>query len=88
MWSVIIAPQAVRMMTPPFVNFGCDLVKGSSLLSAIGVAELAYQATVISGETFRYLEIFTVAAVFYFIIIFPMSLFARVREKMLNEARV
>ena len=47
MWSVIIAPQAVRMMTPPFVNFGCDLVKGSSLLSAIGVAELAYQATVI-----------------------------------------
>ena len=87
MWSVIIAPQSVRMMTPPFVNFVCDLVKGSSLLSAIGVAELAYQATVISGETFRYLEIFTVAAVFYFIIIFPMSLFARVREKMLNEAR-
>ena len=75
------------MMTPPLMNFICDLVKGSSLLSAIGVAELAYQATVISGETFRYLEIFTVAGVFYFLIIFPMSVFARVREKKLNEAQ-
>ena len=87
MWSVIIIPQAARMMTPPLMNFICDLVKGSSLLSAIGVAELAYQATVISGETFRYLEIFTVAGVFYFLIIFPMSVFARVREKKLNEAQ-
>ena len=86
MWSVIIVPQAARMMTPPFMNFLCDLIKGSSLLSAIGVAELAYQATVISGETFRYLEIFTVAGVFYFLIIFPISMIARVRERQLKEA--
>ena len=87
MWAVVIGPQAARMMTPPLMNFICDLVKGSSLLSAIGVAELAYQATVISGETFRYLEIFTVAGVFYFLIIFPISVIARVRAKKLNEAQ-
>ena len=83
-FSVVVAPQAIRMMTPPFVNFVCDLVKVSSLLSAIGIAELAFRASVISGETFRYLEIFTVAGVFYFLIIFPLSLFARVRERKLS----
>ena len=88
-WSFtfIIAPQAARMMTPPFMNFLCDLVKVSSLLSAIGITELAYQASIISGETFRYLEIFTVAGVFYFLIIFPLSLYSRIRERQLAAAQ-
>lgn len=86
-FAVVIAPQAVRMMTPPFVNFVCDLVKVSALLSAIGITELAFRASVIAGETFRYLEIFSVAGVFYFIIIFPLSLFARIRERKLNLAQ-
>ncbi len=88
-WSftVIIAPQAARMMTPPFVNFICDLVKVSSLLSSIGITELAYHASIISGETFRYFEIFTLAGVFYFLIIFPLSLFARIREGQLAAAQ-
>ena len=86
-FAVVIAPQAVRMMTPPFINFVCDLVKVSSLLSAIGIAELAFRASVLGGETFRYLEIFTVAGVFYFIMIFPLSLFARIREKRHNLAQ-
>ena len=80
-YGVVISPQAVRMMIPPFVNFICDLVKVSSLLSAIGITELAYHASVISGETFRYLEIFTAAGILYFLIIFPLSMFARHREK-------
>lgn len=83
----VIAPQATRMMTPPFINFICDLVKVSSLLSAIGITELAYHASIISGETFRYLEIFTLAGVFYFLIIFPLSLFARIRERQLRSAQ-
>ena len=86
-FAVVIAPQAARMMTPPFVNFVCDLVKVSSLLSAIGITELAYRASIISGETFRYLEIFTAAGVLYFLIIFPLSVFARWREKKLAVAR-
>ena len=86
-YGVVISPQALRMMIPPFVNFVCDLVKVSSLLSAIGITELAYHASVISGETFRYLEIFTVAGVLYFLIIFPLSMFARHREKKLAVAR-
>lgn len=86
LYWVVISPQALRMMIPPFVNFICDLVKVSSLLSAIGITELAYRASIISGETFRYLEIFTVAGVLYFIIIFPLSMFARHREKKLAVA--
>ena len=54
---------------------------------AIGITELSYHASIISGETFRYLEIFTLAGVFYFLIIFPLSLYARIRERKLNVAQ-
>ena len=86
LWSVVVAPQAARIMTPPFVNFVCDLVKVSSLLATIGIAELAYQATIISGETYRHFEIFTVAGVLYFLIIFPLSTYARRREVAIRKS--
>lgn len=86
-YAQIIGPQSIRIMTPPFVNFVCDLVKVSSLLSAIGITELVWQASVLGGETYRYFELFTVAGIFYFLIIFPLSMFARMREKKLARAQ-
>ena len=63
------------------MNFLCDLVKTSSLLSAIGIAELAYEATIVGGDTLRFFEIYTVAGVFYFMILYPFSLMSRYFEK-------
>lgn len=79
-WRRIILPQAVRRMMPAFVNFLTELLKASSLLSAIGIAEMAYQANTLGAETFRYVEFLTAIAVLYFAVIFPLSLYARRAE--------
>lgn len=79
-WKTVIIPQAVKVVFPAFVNFTSDLVKISSLLSTIGIADLAYQASVLTGENYRYLEIYTLAAVYYLIMIVPLSLYGRYCE--------
>ena len=49
----------------------------TSLLAAITVGELAYQAYILGSQTFKYNEFFTSVAIAYFLMIFPVSLLAR-----------
>lgn len=79
-WRRVVLPPAVRRMMPNFVNFLTKLLKASSLLSTIGVAEIVYQATVLGNETFAYLEFLTAVAVLFFMLIFPLSLYVRRAE--------
>lgn len=76
----IILPQACRRMIPPFVNESVALLKFSSLVSVLGVADLTYQAQVLSTTTFRPIEIFTFIAVVYFVLCTAMSYCARLLE--------
>jgi His/Glu/Gln/Arg/opine family amino acid ABC transporter permease subunit len=76
-WAAIILPQAIKLMIPAFISFFTDLVKVSGLLSAIGVGELIYQATVISNQTWKHFEMFTLVGVIYIAIITPLSLAAQ-----------
>jgi His/Glu/Gln/Arg/opine family amino acid ABC transporter permease subunit len=80
MWLRIILPPAIRRMIPNFVNFLTELLKASSLLSTIGVAEIVYQATVLGNQTFAYIEFLTAVAVIFFVLIFPLSLYVRHAE--------
>lgn len=80
LWRFIILPQAIRRMMPAFVNFLTELVKASSLLSAIGITELVYQASTLGAQTFRYVEFLSAIALLYFLIILPFSLYARRSE--------
>ena len=84
-WRKIILPVAVRRMIPAFMNFLTDLVKASALLSAIGIGELFYQASVLGNTTYRHMEFFTAIAVLYFGIIFPLSVYARRAERRVVE---
>ena len=83
-WRFIILPQALKLMVPPLVNYFTELIKNTTLLSAIGVAELALQAYLLGGQTYRYLEFLSAIAFIYFVIIFPFTLFSRRFEK-INE---
>jgi His/Glu/Gln/Arg/opine family amino acid ABC transporter permease subunit len=80
-WRHVIVPPAVRNMMPAIISLIADLVKASSLLSAIGVAELYYEANVLAAETYRYMELLSAAAVLYFLTIFSLSMTARRAEK-------
>jgi His/Glu/Gln/Arg/opine family amino acid ABC transporter permease subunit len=83
LWAEVILPQALRMMIPAFIGVVTLVVKISGLASAIGVGELVYEASIVSGQTYRHFELFTAVAIFYFMLIFPLSLLAQSYERKL-----
>lgn len=54
--KAVIVPQAFRRMLPPLGNEAIMLLKDSSLVSAIGLAELAFAARTVAGVYSRYWE--------------------------------
>ena len=74
----IVMPQALKRMIPPLVNQAVLQLKNTSLLSVLAVPDLLYQ--LITSATYRPLETYTMIAVIYFIILFPMTRVARVLE--------
>jgi polar amino acid transport system permease protein len=73
----VVLPQAFRRMIPPFVNESVSILKFSSLVSVLGVADLTYQATVLSTTSFRPIEIFTFIALIYLALCSALAYFAR-----------
>ena len=61
----VILPQALRRMLPPLASEFITLLKDSSLLSVIGVAELAYVQNTITGRYSVYEEpLYTIALIY------------------------
>lgn len=69
----VVLPQAVRRMVPPFLNQSIIQLKNTSLVSTIAVPDLLYQGTLITSDTYRPLEVYTVVAVIYFALLFPAT---------------
>lgn len=62
----IILPQAFRRMLPALGNNAIAILKDSSLISAIGLAELAYAARTVAGASARYWEPYiTISCVYW-----------------------
>nr|WP_306267730.1 amino acid ABC transporter permease [Pararhizobium sp. IMCC3301] len=81
----IILPQAVKRMIPAFLERAIELMKTTTLVSTISYADLLYQANSIAQSTYRSLEVFTIAAGIYFIVIFACSMGVRVLEHRLGK---
>jgi polar amino acid transport system permease protein len=69
----VVLPQAVRRMVPPFMNQSIIQLKNTSLVSTIAVPDLLYQGTLITADTYKPLEVYTVVAVIYFALLFPAT---------------
>ena len=69
----IIMPQAFKNILPALGNEFISVIKESSMVSVIGVAELMYNAGIVRGNTALGLEPVIVAAVIYFIITFILT---------------
>ena len=61
----IIVPQAIRVMVPPLGNSFNGLMKQTSVLSVIGVAEMFQAGATMSAATFKVFEIYLVVAFYY-----------------------
>ena len=82
----VILPQAVKRMIPPFMNQSIIQLKNTSLVSTIAVADLLYQGTIITAATYRPLEVYTMVAIIYFLVLFPLTLAAQQVERRLARA--
>ncbi len=82
----VILPQALKIATPPTVGFMVQIVKNTSLASAIGFVELARAGQVINNSTFQPFVIFMLIAVLYFSLCYPLSVWSRHLERKFNVA--
>ena len=80
---LVVLPQAVRRMVPPFMNQSIIQLKNTSLVSTIAVPDLLYQGQLITADTYRPLEVYTMIAIIYFCLLFPTTLLAQVYERRL-----
>jgi polar amino acid transport system permease protein len=81
----IVLPQAVRRMVPPLVNQSITQLKNTALLYVVAVPDLMYTGSIITAETYRPLEVYTSVAAMYFIMLYPMTLFAKRLEVRVDQ---
>ncbi|CAB3764557.1 ABC transporter permease [Burkholderia sp. MSh2] len=67
MWRVIL-PQGLRIAIPPVGSRMIALIKDTSLASTITVVELTRVADQVGASTFRYLEMFLMVGLIYWVI--------------------
>ena len=69
----VVLPQAARMMVPPFVNYGVQLLKDTSLVSSIAAPEIMFRARNLVMETYDSMTIYLLVAAIYLAISIPLS---------------
>lgn len=82
----VILPQAVRIATPPTVGFMVQIIKSTSLASVVGFVELARSGQIINNSIFEPFLIYSIIAVIYFALCFPISLWSRSLERRVGFA--
>jgi polar amino acid transport system permease protein len=83
----VILPQASRIAIAPTVGFSVQVVKGTALASIIGFVELTKAGTMLNNATFRPFVVYSLVALIYFCLCFPLSWCAKQIEGRLNVAR-
>ncbi|WP_372921750.1 amino acid ABC transporter permease [Roseovarius sp.] len=78
---IAIIPQAIRLAGPPYINTSIMLIKGTSLVSIIGIWELTLAGQQIVERTLAAFQIFGGVALIYFVICFSLSCYGRYLER-------
>ena len=81
----VVLPQAVKIMTPSFINQFVMTLKDTSLLAVIGFAELTYQGQQIYAANFRTGETLLIVAALYFIVINLLTMLSNQLDKRFNK---
>jgi polar amino acid transport system permease protein len=76
----VILPQSMRRFLPPWINSVTDAVKGSALLSLVGVVDLMQAIQQVIGRTYEALPLYVLGALIYFVINYTLSVLSRVLE--------
>jgi polar amino acid transport system permease protein len=77
----IVLPQALARMLPPIASTLITLVKDSSLVSVISVAELMWAAQSLAAVSLRPVEVLTGTGLLYVALTYPLSLVAELTRR-------
>ncbi|MER6953961.1 ectoine/hydroxyectoine ABC transporter permease subunit EhuC [Streptomyces sp. NPDC000618] len=80
----ILLPQAVPEMIPPFSNLLVELLKGTALVSVMGMGDLAFSGNLIRLALQESAEIYTYVLLIYFVIAFLLTRVMRGLESRLK----
>lgn len=83
----VVLPQAFRIVLPPYGNNTIMLLKDSSQVSVISVAELTMQGKTLASSTFDNMTIFTLVALLYLCLTIPLNITIRRMENKMGDAK-
>ena len=83
-YRYVIFPQALRQVLPPLAGQFASIIKDSSLLSIIGLAEFTFTAQQVNSATYSTLESYLPLAVGYLILTLPISIWTHSLGKRLR----
>jgi len=81
----IVWPQAFRTILPPYSNDFVAMVKDSSLVSVLGVADITQMGKVYAAGSFRFFETYSIVAYIYLILTVGLSIALRALERRMRS---
>ncbi|MCT7679681.1 MAG: amino acid ABC transporter permease, partial [Lactobacillus iners] len=83
-YRYVVIPQAIKNIWPALGNEFITLLKDSSLVSIIGVAETMYQTQLVQTSTYQGVFPLVVAMAIYFIMTFTLTRILSYMERRMN----
>ena len=83
----IILPQAVKNILPALGNEFVTIIKESSIVSVIGIADLMFRTNDVIALSYKSLECLAVAALIYFVLTFISSRIVSLAERKLSHGK-
>ncbi|MER8365197.1 amino acid ABC transporter permease [Mesorhizobium sp. M0991] len=84
-FRLVVFPQAIRTILPPLGNDFVAMVKDSSLVSVLGVADITQMGKIYAAGSFRFFETYSIVAYIYLMLTVGLSLALRALEKRLRH---
>ena len=85
--TLVILPQAVKNILPALGNEFVTVIKESSIVSVIGIADLMFRTNDVIAVTYRSLPCLAIAACIYFVMTFIGGRFIALLEKRMRHER-
>ncbi len=84
-FRLVVFPQAIRTIMPPLGNDFIAMVKDSSLVSVLGVADVSQMGKIYAAGSFRFFETYSIVAYIYLVMTIGLSLLLRQLEKRMRR---
>ena len=85
-WSAVILPQAIPRVLPALGNYTISMYKEVPLLLSIGVLDIVGRAEEAATTSFRSVEPYTIAGLFFLLLSYPAGVLVRRLERRVGFA--